>query len=173
MYKGFKTYRHYVNARLHTYSRGITGDDTALRENVAGILKERGVEGNSVKLLTDQEAELLLKEFGRMLQKIYKNQEVIDKIIGNERMMTVNQRACILKLARYKFSWQPPATFSFILEVFPKYREKLTPWEIKNSKLRKLYSLITCEDADLIIKKLDKIQERNFSKKADKKNEQI
>jgi hypothetical protein len=79
-------------------------------------------------------------------------------------MMTPRQKAAILKIAKYIFKWAAPATFSFILETFPKYREKLSPWEIKNSKLRKLYTLLTCEDADLIIKKLDKIQERNKSK---------
>jgi len=75
--------------------------------------------------------------------------------------MTLPQRKAIIKITKYEFNWAPEATFSFILKVIPGCREKLTNYELKNSKLNILFNLLTSKQADTIIKRLIKIKERN------------
>lgn len=77
------------------------------------------------------------------------------------KAMSLPQRKAIIKITKYEFNWAPGATFSFILKVIPGCREKLTNYELKNSKLNILFNLLTSKQADTIIKRLIKIKERN------------
>lgn len=76
--------------------------------------------------------------------------------------ITLPQRKAIIKITKYDFNWAPEATFSFILKVIPQRRKQLSNYELKNSKLNILYNLLTHKDADMIIKRLIKIKERNL-----------
>lgn len=75
--------------------------------------------------------------------------------------MTDGQRKAIIRLSKYGFSWPPEAIFSFILYVVPEKRKRLSPWEIQNSKLQRLFGLLSKKDADRVIKRLDRIKKRN------------
>ena len=81
--------------------------------------------------------------------------------MGNDDAMTDGQRKAIIRLAKYGFNWTPEATFSFILGVVPEKRKRLSPWEIQNSKLQRLFGILSKKDADRVIKKLDRIKKRN------------
>ncbi|MDI6804640.1 MAG: hypothetical protein QME58_12485 [Bacteroidota bacterium] len=157
MYRGFQTYRHFLNSKLHALSALICGDDTVLDAE----LKVFGVV--STKDLSDADALAVYINFKNIASNILKNKNQIDQLIGEARM-TANQRACIIKITKYKFNWGLEATFSYILETLPNYRKRLSPWEIQNNKLRKLYSFLSAKEADKIIKRLDKIQKRNQNK---------
>lgn len=154
MYRGYKTYRHYLNAKLHALSTVICGDDTVIDEELA----RRGLK--SVTELSPADAKLLHTQLTEVARKVSNNVNELKSIIGAGRI-TDRQRAAIIKIARYKFNWSQEATFSYILESLPGYRKKLSSWEIENSKLNKLYSILTAKDADKIIKRLDMIQKRN------------
>lgn len=82
-------------------------------------------------------------------------------ITGTDNDMTQGQRKAIIKLTKYDFKWSPEATFSYILGIVPDKRKRLSPWEIQNSKLQRLFGLLTKMDADRVIKRLDKIKKRN------------
>jgi hypothetical protein len=74
--------------------------------------------------------------------------------------MTEKQRATIIAVAKYKLHWTIEGTFSFVLTTFPELRKQLTSWELKGNKIRKLYTLLTCNQAHVVIQKLDKIMAR-------------
>ena len=154
MYRGYKTYRHYLNAKLHALSAVICGDDTVIDEELA----RRGLK--SVTELTPADAKLIHTQLTEVARKVSNNVNELKSIIGAGRI-TDRQRAAIIKSAKYKINWSQEATFSYILESLPEYRKRLSSWEIENSKLNKLYSILTTKDADKIIKRLDMIQKRN------------
>lgn len=157
MYRDYKTYRHFLNAKLHALSALICGDDTVIDAE----LQRFGVE--SVTALSDADAKAVYDNLRIISKQIRHNRNAIGELIGPKRMSS-NQRACIIKITKYKFNWGLAATFSYILETFPQFRKRLSPWEIQNNKLRKLYSFLTAKDADKIIKRLDQIQKRNNSR---------
>ena len=117
-------------------------------------------------MLTDAEANYLYNEMIRTLVKVQKNVSEAKTIVGEKdnSVMSVSQRKAIIKITKYEFSWSPEATFSFLLSVLPEKRKRLSSWEIQNSKLLKLFTLISPKDADKIIKRLDKIKKRNTEK---------
>lgn len=152
MYKGFKSYRHYLNAKIHALSYLISGDETPIDFE----LLNRGV--NSVKELSDKDAEYLyrqLKEVAKQLGKELKTGErASDK-----------QKKAILKLARYTFKWSDEAICSYIYDMYPEKRKRMNEWEIKKAKVYKLFDLMTIKEANNVIKRLDKIKERNANTK--------
>lgn len=164
MYRGFKTYRHYLNYQLHALSAVICGDDTVIDDELA----RRGL--TSVKDLSLRDAQALVKDLTLVAKKVSNNVNQLKEAIGQGRM-TVSQRAAIIKIAKYIFNWSNEAIFSFILETFPDYRNKLSKWEIENSKLYKLFGLLSSKDADKIIKRLDAIKKRN-AQSAESKGQQ-
>lgn len=153
-YKGYKTYRHFLNAKLHALSALICGDDTVIDAE----LQRFGVD--SVTALSDADAKAVYENLRIISRQIRHNRNAINELIGLKRM-TPNQRACIIKITKYNFGWGIESTFSYILETFPHLRKRLSSWEIENSKLRKLYSIMNAKEADKIIKRLDQIQKRN------------
>lgn len=163
MYKGFINKRAYWNNKLHALSRRICGDNSVLRESVNEILNERNIKSVncSVLELTDPEAEKLYNKLLFMSLTISKPLDSAKKILNIKDFMTKNQKAAIIKICKYKFKWSTEATFSYILEMYPVYRKRLSPWEIANSKIAKLFSFLTIDQADKIIKRLDKIQKKN------------
>lgn len=175
MYKGYASYRHYINAKLHALSIKICGGREVLDESIYRIIKDRPaatalwletVESTgqvSTTMLTDAEASNLYRELISTFRDVHKNISSAKEIIGTKDSITVSQRKAIIKIAKYEFHWSAEATFSFILTVLPEKRKKLSNWEIQNSKLLKLYTLICRKDADKIIKRLDKIKKRNHS----------
>lgn len=168
MYKGYYSYRGYINAKLHALSIKICGDTSMLENEIIKTIETREDKSLdkdfieiSTKSLTDKEAANLYHKLITTLNSVSKNITSAKNIIGTNDSMTVAQRKAIIKITKYEFNWSPEATFSFILTVLPEKRKKLSSWEIQNSKLLKLYTLISRKDADKIIKRLDKIKKRN------------
>lgn len=157
MYNGYKTYRHYLNAKVHALSYLISGDKTILEEE----LNSRGLK--SVTELSLQDIKILHKQLSEVIKGLGKRTNDINK-------MTVNQKRAIIKIARYDFGWSDEAIFSYILEMYPEKRKRLNNWEISKSKLSKLFTLLTLREADKVIKRLDKIKQRNKQMEA-KNNE--
>lgn len=153
-FRGFKSYRHFLNSKLHALSCVICGDDTLLDENLslAGV--------KSVKDLDLQDARKLYFTFSELAKEASGKTNEIKSAIGLGAI-TNNQRAMIIKLTRYKWNWTPEATFSFILGILPEKRTKLSKWEIENSRMAKLYSILSAKEADKIIKHLLQIEKRN------------
>lgn len=158
MYRGFQSYRHFINYSLHSLSTVICGDDTVLRAELARL----GV--SSTKDLPYKEARRLYNELSFIAKGASRNLNMLKTAIG-QGGMTKRQRAMIVRITKYVFLWSPEATFSFIIEMFPDYRKRLTIWEVQNSKLNKLFGILTGKDADKLIKRLIKIEKRNFEKK--------
>ena len=154
MYRGYKTYRHFLNYSLHALSVVICGDDTVIDEE----LSQQGL--SSVKELSDKEARLLYRQLSEVAKRTAKHTSVIETAIGLGKM-TDRQRKAIIKISKYNFNWSNEATFSFIAEMFPDYRKRMSLWEVENSKLNKLFGLLTMKDADKIIKRLLSIEKRN------------
>jgi hypothetical protein len=154
MYRGFKTYRHYLNYKLHALSAVICGDDAVIDAQLA----ERGL--TSVKDLSLREAQQLAKELTIVAKNVSNNVNKLKEAIGQGKM-TANQRSAIIKIAKYKLGWGTEAIFSYILDTCPDHRTRLSKWEIENSKLNHLFGLLSSKDADKIIKRLDAIQKRN------------
>ena len=168
MYKGYYSYRGYINAKLHALSIKICGDTSMLESEIIKTIETREDKSGdkdfieiSTKSLTDKEAANMYHKLLTTLNSVSKNITSAKNIIGTNDSMTVAQRKAIIKITKYEFNWSPEATFSFILTVLPEKRKKLSSWEIQNSKLLKLYTLISRKDADKIIKRLDKIKKRN------------
>jgi hypothetical protein len=169
MYKGYYSYRGYLNAKLHAVSIKICGDTTVLNDEIVKIVESRKekladapeIIEVSTKSLTDKEAANLYHKLLSTLNSVSKNVTKAKDIIGSDDSMTVGQRKAMIKITKYDFHWSPEATFSFILQVLPAKRKRLSSWEIQNSKLLKLYTLISRKEADKIIKRLDKIIKRN------------
>jgi len=107
----------------------------------------------SVTLLTIDEAKNIYDKLLRTLKEL--------KSEDKSKVMSVGQRKAIIKITKYDFEWSPEATFSFILGVLPDRRNRMSVWEVQNSKLQKLYMIMSKADADKVIKRLDKIKKRN------------
>lgn len=175
MYKGFQSYRHYLNAKLHGLSVRICGGREVLDQEIYSILSHRsakagaqdslhiGASTNSVSttMLTDTEASDLYNRLLKVCKTVQANLKTSKMITGTDNDMTQGQRKAIIKLSKYDFKWSPEATFSYILGIVPDKRKRLSPWEIQNSKLQRLFGLLTKKDADRVIKRLDKMKKRN------------
>lgn len=184
-YKGFKSRRAFLNYQLHALSVTICGDRYVLDNAIVSAIQARFTTSEtpydtsilpqvSALFLTDEEAERIFKT----LTKIAKDQSkkvdgVITKagIITDRRTgkrigsvtgtMTDKQRCKIIAISKYKLHWSAEAIFSYILDTCKHLRARLSAWEIKNSKLNKLFSLLSFSDADKVIKRLEKIEKRN------------
>lgn len=87
--------------------------------------------------------------------------EKIQKALYTSSPMTMKQRSALIKLLRYTLGWTIEAGFSYVIETCPELRRSLTGWELHHSRITKLYSLMTQAQADKVIKRLDKIVEKN------------
>lgn len=154
MYRGFKTYRHWLNYSLHALSAVICGDDTVIDE----MLEQNYYK--SVKDLPNNTAESWYKQLKEVAKQTAPKHQKLKEAIGLGNMSD-GQRKLIIKLTKYEFNWKPEATFSYIAEMFPDYRKRLSLWEIENSKVNKLMALLTTKDADKVIKRLLQLQKRN------------
>ena len=172
MYKGYKTYRHFLNAKLHALAVQIAGEEhykEFLESEVTKLINRRITVGdnsfstsdNSVIDLAEVEAEWLYKEMVKICRTVKDNVKTSKILTGSDDSITPGQRKAIIKLTKYNFRWSPEATFSFILGIVPEKRKRMSAWEIQNSKLLKLFSILSKKDADRIIKRLDKIKQRN------------
>ncbi len=172
MYRGFKTERAFYNAKLHGLAVVIYGDATAgefLKDHVYKIMSKRSAPGTislfqiySVTDLTDEEARDLYYELLLTCRKIKANAKATNAILGIQgNQMSDEQRRLIIKLTKYKFKWSAEVTFSKITEICPELVKRLTPWQIKKTKLLPLFNLMNKKQADKIIKRLEKIEERN------------
>lgn len=144
--------RNRCNAMLHLLSRKICGSDMALRS----MLEAQG--HSSTLELTDAEAKEMQHQLSDALAKANAS---LNSISDSDNQMTLSQRSAIIRIARYEFYWTPQATFSYILGTCPHLRSQLSKHEIKISKLGALYQIMSLEDADKVIKRLDKIKDRN------------
>lgn len=168
MYRGYKTYRHYINAKLHALSIVISGDETVLDEELA--LRNK----TSVKELSDKEARELHRQLSEVVKRLGKNPNELKSALGGNHI-TDRQRNAILKLARHNFGWSDAAIFSYIAEMFPEKRKKMNTWEVQNSKIYKLFGMLSSKEADKVIKRLDQIKKRNSgadAREPEKKNKQ-
>lgn len=175
MFKGFQSYRHYLNSKLHGLSIRICGGREVLDEEIYKILSGREqrcgsqdslgrsatTQSVSTTMLTDGEANDLYNRLCKVAAKVSANIKASNQIIGTDHAMTDGQRRAIIRLSKYQFNWSPEATFSYILGIVPEKRKRLSTWEIQNSKLQRLFGLLTKKDADRVIKRLDKIKKRN------------
>lgn len=169
MYKGYKTYRHYLNAKLNALAVEIIGQEDAkefLRGEVLKYLSPRSepykIEGSGVKMLTDEQASRLFRSLIITCTGVKNKLKAAGQLTGSDQRMTLGQRKAIIRICKYEFRWSPEAAFSFILGIFPDKRKRISPWEIQHSKLGKLFTLISKKDADKIIKRLDMIKKRNL-----------
>lgn len=167
MYKGFESYRHYINSKLHGLSIRICGSRDLLDQELDKIFGSRPSADQpkdgtmSTTMLTDREANDLYNRLCKLAATVSANIKASKQIIGSDDFMTDPQRRAIIRLTKYDFKWSPEATFSYILGIVPEKRKRLSPWEIQNSKLQRLFGLLTKKDADRVIKRLDKIKKRN------------
>jgi len=176
-YKECKSKRAYHNKHIHSCAAVIFGADD-MKEEVSKEVKKI-IEGRkntlfnstpeadsySVSLLTDIEAEELCKKMQGVATQVKKNANKANELIGIKNEATVDQKKKIIRITKYVFKWSVPASFSFILNMFPDKRKRLNSWEIQNSKIDRLYKMLSKDDADKIIKKLEKIEERNEQSK--------
>jgi hypothetical protein len=156
--EAYSNYRKYLNAQLHVVSLRISGDDSALRS----FLAQFGV--SSVLELSDKQAEALLARMRSVADDFSKKEKQNDfghRTSNQSNGMSEQQRRKIIRLTKYVLCWTPGGTFSFIIDNRPLLRDRLTRWEVQNSKLNKLYKAMSFKDADFIIKKLEKIEERD------------
>lgn len=165
--KQFKDRRSFLNAKLHAYSIQICGDKTMLEQCVYESLLARGLSKHDIKScsvlqLTDAEAEAIYKTLQDTNKQVSANVKKAYEYTGQNQDMTFKQRNLIIKLTRYKWNWTPGATFSYILESCPHLRAHLNSFEIQKSKLKALYSQMTVEDADKVIKRLTQLEKSNL-----------
>ena len=177
MYKGYKTYRGYINAKLHALSFLICGSREVLDTEICRILKSRTspdhLDDNkpvlielSSKLLTDSEATDLYHKLIRTADAIKKNEVKANEILGINDIITDKQRKAIISLCQYKLKWNPSGTFGYLMKTIPELKGRMTGLQYKNCDLKKMYSVISKSEADTIIKRLDKIIEHNSINKS-------
>lgn len=157
MYRNYKSYRHFLNAKLHALSVVISGDDTVLDAELGFMGKE------SVKDLTDAEAKKLYKEFIEVAKKTSLNLDKVKAIVGQNRSSQA-QRNAIIKISRYILGWKDESIVGYILETIPELRKKMLEYEIKKHKVYRLLNALNVKQADKVIKRLDQIQRRNNGK---------
>lgn len=154
MYKGYKSYRHYLNAKLHALSYLISGDESVIESE----LFIRGL--NSVKQLSDKDASIIYRTLKEIAKNLGKGENELKTTTGDKRA-SENQKRAILKLARHTFNWSDEAICSYIFDMYPDKRKKMNEWEIKKADVYKLLNILTTKEANKVIKRLDKIKERN------------
>ncbi|HAX49657.1 MAG TPA: hypothetical protein PK605_00290 [Ignavibacteria bacterium] len=164
--KTFKSRRAFLNYKLHAYSIAICGDKSVLEQAVYEKLKERGLSHQditscSVLQLTDEEAEAVHTDLNDTNKRVQANVNKAHEYTGQNQDMTYKQRNLIIKLTKYNWKWTPEATFSYLLETLPHIRQRLNSFEIQKSKLKPLYSQMTSEDADKVIKRLTQLEKNN------------
>ena len=157
MYRNFRTYRHFLNAKLHALSTVICGDDTVLDSELEFRNKK------SVTELTEKEAKDLYKEFLALAKKCVINTDKLKEITGDKRS-TPNQHMAIIKIARWNLKWKDESICGYILDTFPDLRKKMLEYEIANAKVYRFLYALDIKMADKIIKRLDSIQKRNRGK---------
>lgn len=156
MHRGFKTYRHWLNYSLHALSAVICGDDKVIDEML---------EQNHYKSVCDLPLDVArswYKQLKEVAKQVAPKHDKLKETIGLGKMSD-GQRKLIIKLTKYTFNWSDEAAFSYLAEMFPDYRKRLSLWEIENSKINKLMALLTTKDADKVIKRLLQLQKRNAS----------
>lgn len=133
MYKGYYSYRGYINAKLHALSIKICGDTSMLESEIIKTIETREDKSGdkdfieiSTKSLTDKELANMYHKLLTTLNSVSKNITSAKNIIGTNDSMSVAQRKAIIKITKYEFNWSPEATFSFILR-FLRKREKSSP----------------------------------------------
>lgn len=159
MYRGktYRTYRHFLNYQLHALSAVISGDDTV----IDGELAFRKL--SSVKELSDKDARELVKQLRIVASKI--SDRVSSKDASGKDKATKKQIAMIYRIMKYKYNWSDGAMLSYLLKTLPEYRAKLSQWELKNNKVSRLINyVLTAKDADKLIKRLLKMEEKNEEK---------
>ena len=157
MYRNYKSYRHFLNAKLHALSVVISGDDTVLEAELGLMGKD------SVKDLTDAEAKQLYKDFIEVAKKNSANLDKVKAIIGQNRS-TQAQNKAIIKICRYNLGWKDESICGYILETIPELRKKMLEYEIKKHKVYRFLNALNVKQADRVIKRLDRIQRRNNGK---------
>lgn len=158
MYNGFKSYRHFLNAKLHALSCVICGDDTVLD----GELERMGKV--SVKDLTETEAKALYKDFCVIAKKTALNIDKVKSIIGQNRA-SKNQQKAIIKIAKYNLHWGDDAIISYILDTIPDLRKRMLSFEIEHNKVWRFLGALNVKQADRLIKRLDQIKKRNGARR--------
>lgn len=175
MYKGFITERAFYNSKIHALAiiiAGLPASEEFLRNEVWKVANKRkqpfglfaGVEVpvKRVSELTDLEARQLYYDLLTTCRKVKANVKTTNAILGLQgNQMSDEQRKKLIKITKYNFKWSAEVTFSKIVEICPELGKRLTPWQIKNTKLLPLFNLMNKKQADKIIKRLEKIEERN------------
>lgn len=173
MYKGYQSERAFYNAKLHGLAVVIVGEQYAsdyLTNEVSNTICKRPFTTEQfpeprVTNLTDQEAKNLYFELLNTCRKVKANQKETNKLLNvSTSVMSDQQRSKLIRIMKWKFHWSAEVSFSKIVEICPELTKRLTPWQIKNTKLLPLFAQITMKQADRIIKRLEKIEERNESK---------
>lgn len=164
-YKNFKNIRAFHNAKIHALAYTIAGEekDTLIQAEAEAL----GVaDFQGVSALTDAHAKALYDKLAKagksMRETLSKTQPVSTTQIPGNNSMTTKQRKILIKLARYIFAWSQEYTFSMIIETCPELRSRLTGWELNNSRLGKLFSIISKKQADKVIKRLTKIEKKKL-----------
>lgn len=168
-YKNFKDIRSFHNAKIHALAINIAGAENE-RVLIQTECEQSGF-GNfdGVSKLTDAQAESLYKRLSQVSRSLRENMNEVKKVraVPNQPLpddsnpsMTIGQRRTIIKLTRYVFKWTVEYSFSKIIETVPALRQKLTGWELNNSRIGRLYSIMTKSDADKVIKRLTKIEKK-------------
>jgi len=172
MYRGYKSKRAYLNAKIHGLSHKIYEDSAEehLAELIGDIIAKRPKSSVDlfnetpcgVSLLTESEARSLYFELVDSLKRLKANTKATNSLLGiKTSAMTDEQRRKIIKITRYVFGWSIEVTFSKIIEFCPELAKRLTPWQIKQTKIVPLYNLLSVKQANSIIKRLEKIERRN------------
>lgn len=165
MYKGYKTYRSYINAKLHGLTIVICGDRSVLDNEISQILKKRNPPtlkaAISTTVLTDREATDLYNKLIGVAKQQERNKIKAKQIVNSEDIMTDGQRKAIISICRYQFNWKAESTFNYILKTIPELSSRV---KFKDVNLELLYANITKSEADKIIKRLDMIKRKNEKK---------
>lgn len=170
MYKGFSTERAFYNAKIHALAIIIAGPQNSrelVRSEVEKIFRRRCSDpmlfAESVTELKDPEARQLYFDFLKICQKVKANIKTTNAILGIQGdNMTDDQRKKLIRITKYKFKWSAEVTFSKIVEICPELVKRLTPWQIKKTKLLPLFNLMNIKQAGKIIKRFEKIERRNI-----------
>lgn len=118
----------------------------------------------STLLLTDSEAMHIFVSLNKFLQKQNNFMKQITKPLGTPQVagaITQAQRRAIIKIMQHVLKWSKDASFAYILNSFPHFRRQLTAWEIANVKMARLLTLMTKLEASKLIKRLDKMINKN------------
>ena len=168
-YKNFKDIRNFHNAKIHALAINIAGEENE-RVLIQTECEQLGY-GNfdGVSKLTDAQAESLYRRLMEVSRSLREKMNEVKKVraVPNQPLpddsnpsMTEHQRRTIIKLTRYVFGWTVEYSFSKIVETVPALRQKLTGWELNNSRIGRLYSIMTKSEADKVIKRLTKIEKK-------------